>query len=367
MKKIVWLCSSPTPYNDCLFTAIHNRANIDLEVVYRQTYLDSYPWRKTGREAYSSRKLSEYLGFDLKLIKQVLFDKNIVFVVGGWHPSFWFLIFFMSIKASKFLVWSDTPNDLHQRGIIKSFVRNFWLKLIFKNCFALLGMGKPCVDRLVNLGANPSKVFNFPLWIPLKKQHVKQSRDVEKTIRVVSIGRLVEVKGLEWLIHAAAQVNAAEPSLCIEYVICGDGPLRSDLDELIGREGLTDSFIITGWLEHEEVYKILDTADIYVHPAIWEPYGAVILEAMAAGLTILGSDNTMAALDRVEDGVTGLIHEAGNVGMITEQILRLAKNSEERKRMGRSSYELSRKFPVESGVEEFLRLASIDADMTQII
>lgn len=367
MKKIVWLCSSPTPYNDCLFAAIHNRENVDLEVVYRKAYLDSYPWRKTGMEAYSSRKLTEYLGFDLKLIKQILFGKNIVFVVGGWHPSFWFSILFMSIKPSKFLVWSDTPNDLHERGFITSFVRNFWLKLIFKNCFALLGTGKPCVDRFVSMGANPSKVFSFPLWIPLKEQGVKQSKGAEETIRVVSIGRLVEVKGLDGLIHAAVQVNAAEPGLSIEYVICGDGPLRKDLDELIGREGLTDSFIITGWLEHEEVSKILDTADIYMHPAIWEPYGAVILEAMAAGLPILGSDNTMAVLDRVEDGVTGLVHEAGNVGMIAEHILRLAKNSVERKRMGRSSYELSRKYPVEAGVEEFLRLASIEANVTQKI
>jgi len=46
MKELIWLCSSPTPYNDCLFGALHKSKDVDLEVVYREVYLDSYPWKK---------------------------------------------------------------------------------------------------------------------------------------------------------------------------------------------------------------------------------------------------------------------------------------------------------------------------------
>ena len=360
MKKLIWLCSSPTPYNDCLFGALNEILDLNLEVVYREFYLYSHPWQRKKSNTYRSRQLSKLGGFDLDLLKKILFEKNITYVVGGWHPKFWCLILALSLKSSKFIVWSDTPNDLLVRGPLKEIVRNFWLKLIFKNSHAILGTGSPCVDKFISMGADKSKVFNFPLWIPLKPVPHSDKRINGSKFKVISIGRLESIKGLEYLVKAANIVKKINPLLDIQYKICGDGPLRNDLETLIEAHSLTSSFIITGWLEHDVVLEELESADIYVHPAIWEPYGAAVLEAMAAGLPILGSDNTMAVLDRVEADVTGFIHETGNVEMLADQIVSLLSDPILRSRLSLASYNVSRKFPVEFGVKEFLKIADIE-------
>jgi len=362
MKELIWLCSSPTPYNDCLFGALHKSKDVDLEVVYREVYLDSYPWKKKELNTYKSRQLSKIFGFDFKLIKQIFFKKGTTFVVGGWHPKFWFVILMWSLTRSKFIVWCDTPNDLLKRSFIKSIVRKFWLALIFKYSFAILGTGKTCVERLIFMGANSDKVYNFPYWVPTKEEVIRSDRKSKKVVKVISVGRLLSVKGFEFMVAAASIVKNTQPLLRVEYVICGDGSIRHSIEDLIQAHGLSEIFTITGWLENDQITEELQDADIYVHPALWEPYGVSVLEAMALGLPILGSSNTMAVIDRVESGVSGLIHEVGDIDMLAEHIIYLAKNETERFRMGAAAYATSRQFPIELAVQKLVEFGKIELE-----
>ena len=359
MKKIEWLCSLPTPYNDCFFRALHKNPTLDLEVTYKNLYLDSYPWEEKEQKSYNFRSMSGVLGVDLTLVKRIFFEKDVVFVIGGWHSSFWFIISLLCLNTSKFLVWADTPNDTTVRPFFRTLVREFWLKLIFKNSFALLGTGEPCVNKLVLMGADKSKVFNFPYWTPVKERPSEKEISNDDPIKIISVGRLIEVKGFDYLIEAASKVHEIRPLLKLEYVICGDGPDREELEYKLENHGLSDLFTITGWLESDKVNDHLQSSHIYVHTAKWEPYGVAILEAMASGLPILGSDNTMAVLDRVEHGVTGFIHNTGNIDMLASQIIDMAENPEKISKMAISSYETAAKYPVEFGVQELLRFADI--------
>jgi starch synthase len=54
--------------------------------------------------------------------------------------------------------------------------------------------------------------------------------------------------------------------------------------------------------------ELYSEADVLLHPARCEPYGVVVLEAMASGLTVIASDATAAAVDRIEGGVNGFLH-----------------------------------------------------------
>ncbi len=354
MKKLTWLCSSPTPYNDFLFGALDKSINFDLDVVYRELYLEAYPWQSVKENTYKFRQMSGSFGIDRKLLTKIFSEKERVYVVGGWHPRFWVTILALVINSSKFMVWSDTPNDLNKRNFIKTKIRNFWLDLIFKHSVGLLCTGEPCVERFVSMGANRSKVFNFPLWVPLKDYPQISNKLEMETLEIISVGRIEEIKGFEYLVEAASRVRKLSPSLNIKYTVCGEGTFRHELEMLIKRNGLDDIFTITGWLEHEQILLMLDAADIYVHTAKWEPYGATILEAMAAALPILGSDNTIAVLDRVEHGKSGFIHETGNTAMLSEQIVALAENHNMRNTYAVLAYETSLQFPVSKGVENIL-------------
>jgi rhamnosyl/mannosyltransferase len=112
--------------------------------------------------------------------------------------------------------------------------------------------------------------------------------DGKMEIRILAIGRLVEYKGLEYLVRAI-------PSLLSEYSIrvdiLGDGQLKPNLDSLIYELGLNECIFLRGSVTEDERNAYLLKADIFCLPSITkqEMYGMVQIEAMAYGLPIIST------------------------------------------------------------------------------
>jgi glycosyltransferase involved in cell wall biosynthesis len=100
--------------------------------------------------------------------------------------------------------------------------------------------------------------------------------------RIVFVGRLSEAKGVRTLVEAW-RLHAPEG---MELEIIGEGHLRSDLEL-----DLPPKVRFVGWLSRDAALRRLMTARALVFPSEWyEPFGMVLLEAMAAGLATVGSD-----------------------------------------------------------------------------
>jgi glycosyltransferase involved in cell wall biosynthesis len=111
-------------------------------------------------------------------------------------------------------------------------------------------------------------------------------------VTVAFFGRLVEAKGIFVLLDALA---ASEGSWDLVYV--GDGPDRQALAEDISRKGLDATARIHGGVRHEEVPRYLAAVDILVLPSLTTPgwkeqFGRILVEAMAAGVPVVGSDSS---------------------------------------------------------------------------
>ena len=100
---------------------------------------------------------------------------------------------------------------------------------------------------------------------------------------VLSLGRLVRLKGLDTLIRALRQTNC-------QLRICGEGPERKDLERLSQRLGLTDRIDFMGWISDEEKQRMLCECRMFVIPSVHEAYGMVAAEAMSYGKPVIASD-----------------------------------------------------------------------------
>ena len=102
---------------------------------------------------------------------------------------------------------------------------------------------------------------------------------------VKTLGRFVHKKGFDVLLHAAAHAAAQGAPFRLE--IGGDGPERSSLKALAARLGIGDRVTFCGWID--DVAAFLADADLFVLPSRIEPFGIVILEAMACGVPIVAT------------------------------------------------------------------------------
>ncbi|HUG64146.1 MAG TPA: glycosyltransferase [Gaiellaceae bacterium] len=155
-------------------------------------------------------------------------------------------------------------------------------------------------------------------------------------IVVAGIGRLIPVKGFEYLIEAHARGVGDIPRL--RLLLVGDGTLREQLGRRARELGVADSVIFAGMAARDEIPAYLAAADVVVVPSIrHEGYvdglPNVALEAMAAGRPLVAS-RVGGLPDLVRAGETGvLVEEKDSVGLAAA-IVELARDGELRHRLG---------------------------------
>lgn len=125
---------------------------------------------------------------------------------------------------------------------------------------------------------------------------------------VLFVGRLVYEKGVHVLVNAVSRVLA---KVNAKFVIVGNGYMKEQLSGLIKGLGLGHKVLFTGFVNDDTLRKLQKCADVSVVPSLFEPFGIVALEAMAAGSPVVVSD-TGGLSEIVEHDVTGVKVYADN-------------------------------------------------------
>lgn len=151
-------------------------------------------------------------------------------------------------------------------------------------------------------------------------------REMGQSIHLISLSRLVWKNGMDTLLEALALLPER-----FSLTLVGDGPLRSRLERLASRLGISGRVTFTGSLSPGEALGLLDKADVFVRPSRTEGLGNAFLEAMAAGLPTLGTP-VGGIVDFLSEGKTGWLVPPANPEALAKKIESLvALPREERK------------------------------------
>ena len=159
-----------------------------------------------------------------------------------------------------------------------------------------------------------------------------------KTLKVVSVGRLVRQKGFDLLIRAFASIADREARL----VLIGKGECREALIRLAEDLGVADRVSLPGFQLNP--YPWMKGADLFVLSSRWEGFGHVIVEAMACGVCVLATRCPSGPDEIITDGVDGMLCDPDSVENLARRIDDLLKRPEERARLSQRGKETVRRF-----------------------
>jgi glycosyltransferase involved in cell wall biosynthesis len=169
-------------------------------------------------------------------------------------------------------------------------------------------------------------------------------------ILLVYTGRLGPEKNLKFLIHSFAGV--AQALTDVHLFIIGDGPERAVIEKMVSEIGLTNRVHFTGMIEYNRLPSYLSMCDAFVTASVTEVHPLSVIEAMGAGLSILGTHSPGVG-DTVEDGVTGFL-ATEDLPAFTAKMTRLCIDHDLRRKMGADARKASSRFAIEHTTQVML-------------
>lgn len=146
---------------------------------------------------------------------------------------------------------------------------------------------------------------------------------------ILSVGRLIDWKGTRYLVDAMPQVLRAFPAA--RLIIAGTGPEEPALRRQVHEIGIDHAVFFSGIVDTRDLPSLYRSADVFVLPSVTrkgntEALGVVLLEAMAAGCPVIGSD-TGGISDIVADGENGFLVPEQRPDLLAERIVCIISDS----------------------------------------
>jgi glycosyltransferase involved in cell wall biosynthesis len=157
-------------------------------------------------------------------------------------------------------------------------------------------------------------------------------------LTLLFVGRLHWQKNVSALLSVLEVIRSRFVLPAIARVV-GDGPERLHLEKLAGQMRLDNAISFEGWLSRAEIASAYRRAFLLVNLSRYEGMSNVVLEALASGLPVIGS-NIPGNAELIEDQATGFLFNLDEDPLkIAEQIVDLFGNPERRVAMGKSARE----------------------------
>jgi glycogen(starch) synthase len=173
------------------------------------------------------------------------------------------------------------------------------------------------VDK-VQVIPNGVKASDFAIQDGFDKKGFRRRYAADDERIIYYVGRLVHEKGVDTLIESVPRVLARYNQA--KFVIAGKGPAEFALRERAHRLGVSQSIYFAGFVDDLTRNRLYACADVAVVPSLYEPFGIVALEAMAAGVPVVVSD-TGGLSEVVHHAQNGLRAYPGNAQSLADNIL----------------------------------------------
>ena len=224
-----------------------------------------------------------------------------------------------------------------------------YLPAFCKACDLVISPSAGMRDVLVGLGVG-TPIEVAPNGVDLRPFQNPDSIEREalglgaKDVVLIYVGRLGPEKNLHFLLRSFAGVVQAYDHA--RLVLIGDGPERENLKELITNAKICDCVIFAGMVPYEKVPAYLGIADAFVTASVTEVHPLTVVEAMAAGLPVLGISSPGIG-DTIRDDESGYLVPNEDMATFTAKMVRLVREDEHRRRMGETARQSAAEYDIE--------------------
>jgi colanic acid/amylovoran biosynthesis glycosyltransferase len=217
-------------------------------------------------------------------------------------------------------------------------------KAYFAELFALgdlfLPVSRHLKQSIIALGCDENKVHVLHSGINCRRFEYREGRlEAGQSVRVVTVARLVEMKGVEYGIRSVTRLIKEGHE--VEYTIIGDGPFAGHLGRLIERLGVSEQVRMAGWLDQSSVLRYIDRAHILLAPSLTASNGEmegipnIVKEAMAVGLPVVSTRHG-GIPELIGHGVSGYLAKEGDVDDLVRCLKILLNNVDQWAALGKA-------------------------------
>ena len=235
------------------------------------------------------------------------------------------------------------PSGSAKIGDIGSAGRRFGGRLtvdFLRLADAFVAISRDLADEMARAGFPRAKIHLIPTGVPVPEDQAKP-----ENATVIFVGRLAPEKNLDVLLAAWKRVSERFGEARLD--ICGEGPLRRELEGLTLELGLKESVRFRGFVE--DIYGVLARKGIFVLPSASEGMSAALAEAMASGLAVVSTD-VSGSRDLIRDGHNGYLVPAADEKALADRLILLLGNENLRLKMGAAARETALNFLEESRI-----------------
>lgn len=216
------------------------------------------------------------------------------------------------------------------------------LRWLVNNSKKIVTISTSTKDFCLKTGLDEDKIEIIPYGVNTEFFRPMNVYKDENIFQILSVGYLIERKGFEYLIRSMPHVLKEHKNVRLKIV--GSGPLESKLKALIYELGLGDEVEIIKNVSDEKLLMIYNSSDLFVLPSIvdsqgnTEGLGVVLLEAMACGLPVIGSD-VGGIPDIIKDKDRGFLVPEKDYFQLSKTIINLLDDVDLRKKIAIKGYE----------------------------
>ena len=210
-------------------------------------------------------------------------------------------------------------------------------KFITPHYIAVTKMEIPLIK---NLGVDDDHVHfiphgvNLDIFKPVDSSNLKKNLGIEGSKIILYVGRIAKGKGVDKLVKILADLRREK--MDVKLVIVGnDAGYLPIVKSLINNLHLNEHVVLIGFVNKINLAKYYSMADLVVYPSRQEIFGLVLVEAMACGKPVIGSD-IMGPSEIIINGKTGYTSNFRDLKKLSEMILHLLEDDKKMTQMGKN-------------------------------
>lgn len=233
----------------------------------------------------------------------------------------------LTIQSADFTIYHE---EVSLNFIVK--LQDFFERMVYRHAAVCHAVSNDLCAHYKRQGAsscvmipNGVETSLFKPITPDERQALRDQHNIPQDAFVISnISRIEPKNGVAELIDAVAVIAREHPDVLL--MLIGSGSKREELEQYVRDKGLEKQVRFMGQVKYENVGPLVAMSDVFARTPRAEGFGIVFLEAMAAGVPVIGT-RTGGIPDFIEHDVTGLLCEVRDIDSIAQALRRLVTDT----------------------------------------